>query len=80
MVVTVSVSDCDSESQSVESQPFYYYYYYLKNLYSAFSRILMIFINFLNKILQLGTARPRTRGLCAGTGGGGGGGFVNRKK
>ena len=28
--------------------------------------------------LQLGTASPRTRGLCAGTGGGGG--FVSRKK
>ena len=30
--------------------------------------------------LQLGTARPRTRGLCAGTGVAGEGGVVSRKK
>ena len=30
--------------------------------------------------LQLGTARPRTRGLCAGIGCVGGGGVVSRKK
>ena len=29
--------------------------------------------------LQLGTARPRTRGLCAGTGGGGGGLLVGKR-
>ena len=34
---------------------------------------MMTLYRFIRLQLQRGTARPRTRGLCAGTGGGGGG-------